>query len=1472
MRLAGQLRLDFSPFPPLHLHLSARPSHSTPVARVPHGKVVDQCALTMLARSAARRQRRQTARLLAASFAQLQLPWLAPAQLRWSATRAASGSQPPSSGRRRRSSSSRNAPGHTRHLATAAEQHVHPSSTYEAPPGYSNTFRSYLQDKEASLGYQHRHSPPRSALRPFQDPIVISRTTQQPEATIKVASGLQGTAIELLQYLRTSLQVGRLNRAEAIIQRLAETCPSDSPELLHAHTAYLEEHLRTIALKGRGEEAQSILKEMQRWFEVEVRNKGTFVDAKMLVVMVRASIRALEGSQMERSVRRYVGMGRKLGDDFEEVLESDDYDDNEFTILGRVASDFFAENESEPLPTGNGETSRRAIPGTYQRQDVLPADQIPDVEPTLQKGEGLENIQKAMKVFTETATAADEGTVEERQQKLYEREHVLEVSSVNIAVERWRKADEELRKMGIYTTMQTKPMGALMWQWHQALVPVLEEELAACQKLMSSDTKSTEDRAAYGPFLELLSLDKVAANSILYLMARFASGKKNKSTNNREVATRLGPLTMYLGKSIEEETIAEVSSKKNRPQKRSGGPPDRLQHTFAHRSRAKEGKLSKAQQERQGLLAKLEWPTAAKIKLGAMLITKIMETAQLPVTRLHPRTQEKVTQMQPAFLQRWEYRQGKKTSMFAPNPALMDMMETQPLESLIAKRMPMIVEPKPWKNWSEGGYLHYSNPILRLSEGDKGARDYFMAAHNKGDMDQVYGGLTALGKTPWKIHHGVFKTQVEAWNTGDAIANFAPKNPKLEYPPEPTDDASQHERRVWQDAVREIENKRSGLHSKRCFQNFQLEIARATVNETLYFPHNMDFRGRAYPIPPYLNHMGADNVRGLLVFAKGKELGEKGLWWLKVHLATVAGHDKASMSERHQFTMDHLDDIYDSARNPLGGRRWWLQAEDAWQTLAACYELTEALDSPDPTKFVSHLPVQQDGTCNGLQHYAALGGDPIGAQQVNLEPGDRPADVYTAVAEAVKAEVSKDAAAGNPIAQKLDGRLTRKCVKQPVMTNVYGVTYYGAKQQVKKQLEVLFPEVQRKDKVNFNNMSMYVADKIFRSLGSMFGGAQAIQEWLGQCADRISTSLTAEQVAGLVNPSKADRKPMKKKSSIMAKINAGQEDAPSSSTGSAGSDRTVHLSAKPLFKSTVVWTTPLRLPVVQPYRTMGDQIIRTQLQSVRLQNPKVWHPVSRRKQLQAFPPNFIHSLDATHMLLSALKCTEQGLTFASIHDSFWTHACDVDEMGVILRDAFVAMHKDNVVGRLREEFQTRYKGNMCLQPVLAHSEVGKKVTAMRKAATEKGNAESELAQEAERLRLLRSEDSEERAKGEAMETPGSIVAMADASAFHLPNEIATQKLGHIPDAADYEATNSDADDASDPAAEAKEAAGAAEEQDPDVAAAAAAKDAREVAKNVSKGKTYSRKVFVWMPLTFPEVPPKGAFDVEKLKQSTYFFH
>ena len=134
----------------------------------------------------------------------------------------------------------------------------------------------------------------------------------------------------------------------------------------------------------------------------------------------------------------------------------------------------------------------------------------------------------------------------------------------------------------------------------------------------------------------------------------------------------------------------------------------------------------------------------------------------------------------------------------------------------------------------------------------------------------------------------------------------------------------------------------------------------------------------------------------------------------------------------------------------------------------------------------------------------------------------------------------------------------------------------------------------------------------------------------------------------------------------------------------------------PVRFSTVVWTTPLGLPVCQPYRKTDGKFIQTLVSNMTLSNPNAIGPVNARKQVSAFPPNYIHSLDASHMLMSAIACNNAGLTFASVHDSFWTHPCDVDVMNVILREAFVRMHQGDLIEKLRDEFLERYKGHYYL--------------------------------------------------------------------------------------------------------------------------------------------------------------------------------
>ena len=73
--------------------------------------------------------------------------------------------------------------------------------------------------------------------------------------------------------------------------------------------------------------------------------------------------------------------------------------------------------------------------------------------------------------------------------------------------------------------------------------------------------------------------------------------------------------------------------------------------------------------------------------------------------------------------------------------------------------------------------------------------------------------------------------------------------------------------------------------------------------ERIYFPHNIDFRGRAYTMHVHLNHLGSDVCRGALLFADARPLGKNGLDWLYIQAANLygGGIDKLPMEARRDW-------------------------------------------------------------------------------------------------------------------------------------------------------------------------------------------------------------------------------------------------------------------------------------------------------------------------------------------------------------------------------------------------------------------------------------------------------------------------------------------------------------------------------------------------------------------------------------------
>lgn len=1171
---------------------------------------------------------------------------------------------------------------------------------------------------------------------PDMSPLILKNAPTTTSGKFRVVDSISGNLNEIHQTLHACLQVGRLDRAAALVRRLNQIYKAEAPGLIVAHNDYIREiTLRIVRTKD-----QDLLKTLQRWFEVDLLKGGVVPTPATYALMIQASTHGSLDKHVDRSIKRYANLAQDAGLG-EETMD----------LVSRLETSAQALKHFEE-PTAHVEVPASVVLDTYSKN-------VQDIRAVEQKGLGLSTLKQSLQMLNEPIMDQDnrsdflkniEGI--QRLPTAEERQKALERNTVQAALDRWHEEDAHLKSMGIVNVLSTSSLGAIMWKWHEQLTVSIREELRHAIEAEATRkrgrSKADEERLLWGPYLQNIPPEKLSALTILNCTKSVSLDSKDD--RGMKVLHVVGAL----GSAIQEEALFE-NVKTNSSYRQWRALSQRSGSNVSSKGDTKTVTLIPASSsvDKSGPAQeyeRLEWPTALRYRVGAMLLSLLIDVAKVEVCRSNPKNGQELREEQPVFFHTYSFQAGKRIGVIRLNPTMREKMSKAPMSPSLAKHLPMLTVPKPWVGFREGGFLEQAVSVIRFDKDDLQARRYAITASENGDMSKVFAGLDVLAKTPWKINRGVFDVMVEAWNSGEAIAKIPPENPAVDFPPEPPSTASTVDRLKWLRQVKEAENHKGGLRSQRCFQNLQMEVARAFLNETFYLPHNVDFRGRAYPMAPFLNHMGADNARGLLTFAKRLKLGSAGLWWLKVHLANVYGYDKASFQERLQFAEDHLPDIIDSAERGLHGGRWWLSAEDPWQCLAACMELANALKRRDPTTYMSSLAIHQDGTCNGLQHYAALGGDAAGAKQVNLEPGDRPSDIYTAVAEMIKAEVKADAEKGHALALHLDGKITRKVVKQTVMTNVYGVTFIGAKQQVRKQLDAALPTFPDTPAVNRNTAAGYIAQKIFASLAKMFNGAHDIQYWFGDCAGRICSSLSPYQVEAIKREQQGTIEPSMLHEGIRQLKGGPQADPHSFTTG-------------------VIWTTPLKMPVVQSYSKQSRGKVDTNFQLISIKTPTVMDPIHKSKQLQAFPPNFIHSLDGTHMFLTAQKCDQVGLTFAAVHDSFWTHAGDIDTLNRITREAFIRMHSENIVERLRSEFETRYAGYMHLASVHQQSEVSKRIRAWRKehghtdiGRKKSGDRTKELLLEVKRLELLASTKPEERREGAEMITPGSIYKQSGA--------------------------------------------------------------------------------------------------------------
>ena len=550
--------------------------------------------------------------------------------------------------------------------------------------------------------------------------------------------------------------------------------------------------------------------------------------------------------------------------------------------------------------------------------------------------------------------------------------------------------------------------------------------------------------------------------------------------------------------------------------------------------------------------------------------------------------------------------------------------------------LPMVVKPEDWVEPYGGGYItHHTKPLSFVKTPDRNYLEELSGMSEQ--MSDVYRAVNIMQQTGWRINPFVYVTFDMIFEKGLSVGGL-PAREDLPVTPfrikGKSGDLSESEKaefKVWKKKTKGIYELNIRTKSRRLMTAKIKSIAAQFVNyEQIYFPHTVDFRGRAYPAPMYLNPQGNSLAKGLLEFAEGKRLGtNEAAFELAVHGANCFGFDKVGMDERVDWVQEHTDEILACASNPIENLWWAVEADDPWCFLAFCKEWQGFCENG--LDHISHIPVAKDGSCSGLQHFSAALRDPIGGKAVNLIPSDTPADIYQTVIdqaiETVKADLNGE---DDELAQLwLDYGMTRKTAKRCTMTRVYGSTLYSARSFVQEYIVETDERRKQEDRAYKSvldgrefDASVYLARHIWDAINVTVVAAKDGMDWLQECA---------RQLARLQLP---------------------------------------------------VWFTTLDGFIVkQSYPNTNRRRVKTRLGdkfvylSLREEHQ---YKLDSRRQANGISPNWVHANDGCHLRMTVNLAADNGVThFAMVHDSFGCHASDVPMLSACIREAFVSLYVDN---------------------------------------------------------------------------------------------------------------------------------------------------------------------------------------------------
>lgn len=579
--------------------------------------------------------------------------------------------------------------------------------------------------------------------------------------------------------------------------------------------------------------------------------------------------------------------------------------------------------------------------------------------------------------------------------------------------------------------------------------------------------------------------------------------------------------------------------------------------------------------------------------------------------------------------------------------------------SLAITYVPTIIPPKPWTSMWDGGYygaLSQNKTLMRYIPYARSSqtRKLYTSRLNELDLSSVYSAVNAIQATAYRINKPVLDILKYYLSIGGGIAGLAETKPLEQLPrfPHAYEDIKEDEEllkafKAHKKKMVEVVHKENQRKGKALRAVMILKTAEDFAKyESIWFPMNIDFRGRVYPIPTGLNPQGDDMTKSLLQYANpvpvSAEDAPDALKWLSIHGAGLAGHDKIPLEDRVAWVEENKQHILSSAENPLDFP-WWQEQDKPWQFLAWAMEYKRALEYLDShgtlAGFDCRCTIAYDGTCSGLQHYSCLLRDPVGGSAVNLIDHDKPSDIYREVSDKVLTMVKKDVMEGTTKGkERKDGTfgpgtkqmaeawlahgINRKVCKRPVMTLAYGSGQYGFADQIYEDTT--------RDNPHFAGV----------------GDRQAAQYLAKLTWKAVQTTVVAA-IEGM--------ECLKKIATALAKA-----DMP------------------------VEWVTPMGLPIQQMYLARKTESFQLRLGNastryrIYVTTVSENEGVDRHKQATGVAPNFIHSLDATHLMMSINEASKEGcVNFSTVHDSFGTSLGEAARLRRIIRQELVKLYTEH---------------------------------------------------------------------------------------------------------------------------------------------------------------------------------------------------